>query len=388
MEQRDLHLAPFAVSRMWRRAALESVICAALVAGMRLLALRFAQGAVSGVQLRDLLLFAGWPALFAACGWFVLRGLKPKPRGGISEDVIADITAQWIPPPRAAKPVASQQATIRIAPSQATFDALPALLTRRQREPTERIVSPQPVVHDPQPSEPARTSGRPDDGSLPTRIIYHVSTHVWSADPNVVTAQTAAQLRELCDVLGAMPKTGCRTLRIASASNSRYAKSQVAAQLALMLSEDAGTRVLLMDADLDAPAMHRVLKLSVPRGLGLSEQVQRIGGTPALDAVTIMRLSASLHVLLESRWGSPASFETPQFAEVVKQQRNEHDLILIDGPIVDSFSDASVLASVTDHVVFVVASGTRLADALALANKHFAKESMLKVVRTGNWPDA
>jgi Mrp family chromosome partitioning ATPase len=382
LELGDVNLAFFSISRMWRRAALESAICAAMVAGTRLLALRLAQGDAPAV--RDPLLIAAWPAFFAACGWFVLRGLRPRSRAAVSDDVIADITSQWISPPRAAKTIpSSQQVTVRIAPSLAPLDAFPALRAMRAREPTERIVSPPPAAR-----ERPRPSARPDQGALPTRVIYYVSTQLWSADPNVVNARTSAQLCELCDALQALRNSGCRTVRIASASNSRYAKSQIAAQLAIMLAEQPDTQVLLMEADLDAPALHHVLRLSVPRGLGLSEQLQRLGApVQPLDAVTIMRLSPALHVLIESRWGSPSLFESPQFAEIVKQQRSQHDLIVIDGPIVDTFSDATALAGAVDHVVFVVASGTRLPDALALANKHFAKESMLKVIRTGDWPE-
>ena len=377
-----MNLAFFSISRTWRRAAVESAICATMVAGTRLLALRLTQSDPTSV--RDPLLLAVWPALFSACGWFALRGLRPKSRAAISDDVIADITSQWLSPSQAKKPLASsQQATVRIAPSLAAFDSMPALRSLYAREPTERIVSPAPAARERIASERAR----PDDGTLPTRVIYHVSTHVWSADPNVVTAETSLQMNELCEALQDLRKTDCRTVRIASASNSRYAKSQIAAQLAVMLAEQPDTRVLLLEADLDAPALHHVLKLSVPRGLGHSEQLQRLSDG-ALEATTIMRLSASLHVLIESRSSNPSLFESPQFAEIVKQQRNQHDLIIIDGPIVDTFSDAKVLASAVDHVVFVVASGTRLPDALTLANKHFAKESMLKVIRTGDWTEA
>lgn len=381
-----MNLAFFSISRIWRRAAIESAICAAMVAGTRLLALRITQSDPSSA--RDPVMLAVWPALFAACGWFALRGLRPRSRAAVSDDVIADITSQWISPSQAKQSIPrSQQPTVRIAPSPAVFESMPALRPLRAREPTERIVSPTPAASERSASERARPSVQPDDGALPTRVIYHVSKYLWSADPNVVTADTSLQLKELCEALQDLRKAGCHTVRIASASNSRYAKSQIAAQLAIMLAEQPDTRVLLLEADLDAPALHHVLKLSVPRGLGHSEQLQRLADG-ALEATTIMRLSESLHVLIESRSGNPALFESPQFAELVKQQRNQHDLIIIDGPIVDTFSDPNVLTSAGDHVVFVVASGTRLPDALALANKHFAKESMLKVVRTGDWTDA
>jgi hypothetical protein len=60
----------------------------------------------------------------------------------------------------------------------------------------------------------------------------------------------------------------------------------------------------------------------------------------------------------------------------------------VDGPIIDTWDDARVLKHAADGVVFVVAAGTSLPDAMQLAHSHFESERILRIIRTGQWPDA
>jgi Mrp family chromosome partitioning ATPase len=235
-------------------------------------------------------------------------------------------------------------------------------------------------------SERRRVSTSPDSTR---RVLYHVSSGGWSGDATVLTGDALSQLRELLNELARSGDAG-RVIRVTSGSNSRYAKSQVAAQLAWLLAERGDTRVLLMDADLDAPALHKVLRVNVPRGFGFSEQLEciasEVNGRGASD-LTLLKIGAQLHVLVEGRAGTPSFFDSPQFAAALAQQRREHDVVVVDGPVVDTWPDSQSLQGVADCVVFVVAVGTVLADAMTLASTHFAREKALRVVKTGEWPD-
>jgi Mrp family chromosome partitioning ATPase len=233
----------------------------------------------------------------------------------------------------------------------------------------------------------SRVSNSPDPS---TRVIYHVNKGAWTSDPTVLTDRATMELRGLSDELYRQANARCRIIRVASVSNSRYAKSQVAAQLACTLAERRDKRVLLVEADLDAPALHKIMRLNVPVGFGFSEQLERFGSdasgrTPS--DTTLLRISHGLHALVESKLSTPAMFDSLQFSAVLSTQRQAHDVIVIDGPVVDDWPDCQALRNTADVIVFVVASGTSLIDAMKLSNTHFEHENLVRTIKTGEWPD-
>jgi Mrp family chromosome partitioning ATPase len=168
--------------------------------------------------------------------------------------------------------------------------------------------------------------------------------------------------------------TSARAIRVTRGSNRRYAKSQIATQLARLLSERKSARVLLMEADLDAPALSKLLRVNVPRGFGFSEQLERSSeARNGESSLTLLRITASLHALVEGRTGTPALFDSGQFVAALQQQRAERDVIVIDGPVVDTWPDSRSLESSADCVVFVVAAGAALAEAKSLSRRHATK---------------
>lgn len=228
---------------------------------------------------------------------------------------------------------------------------------------------------------PERKSIAPD-WSTRTRLIYHVGNYHFECDHEVLAAPTQNHLQDLCDALCASDNTR-RVVRVASGLSSRYAKSQVSAQLAQMLADRPDVRVLVLEGDLDAPALHKVLRLNVPRSYGLSEQLQRMAELERVDTATVMQLSPSLHALVESRWSTPSALGLPHYAELIMSQRDAYDFIVIDGPVVDSWPDADHFGRTVDGVVFVTLAGARLPDTLTLLGQHFAHDLLLRIVKTG-----
>jgi Mrp family chromosome partitioning ATPase len=250
----------------------------------------------------------------------------------------------------------------------------------------ELEASPQPSdASEPEPETnsipPERNSIAPDWSSR-TRLIYHVGNYHFACDREVLAGPTQSHLQDLCDALCDDDNTR-RVVRVASGLSSRYAKSQVTAQLAQMLADRPDVRVLVLEGDLDAPALHKVLRVNVPRSYGLSEQLQGMAELDRVETATVMQLSPSLHALVESRWSTPAALGLPQYAELIMSQRDVYDFIVIDGPVVDSWPDADHFARSVDGVVFVTLAGTRLPDTLTLLGQHFAHDLLLRIVKTG-----
>jgi Mrp family chromosome partitioning ATPase len=226
------------------------------------------------------------------------------------------------------------------------------------------------------------TESVPADGSSHTRVIYHVGSYRFSADREVLGPIAHSHIEDLCEVL-CSPDNTQRVVRVVSGLSSRYAKSQVAAELAQMLADRLDVKVLALEGDLDAPALHRAMQINVPRGHGLSEQLQRMAELESADTASAMQLSPTLHALVESRWSTPAALGLPQFSQLLSRQRDVYDFIIIDGPVVDSWPDAEHFGHLIDGVVFVTLASARLPDTLTLVGQHFAHDQLLRIIKTG-----
>ena len=128
-----------------------------------------------------------------------------------------------------------------------------------------------------------------------------------------------------------------------------------------------GVRVLLMDADLRRPGIHKILGLG-PR-IGLSNVLT--GSADLQQVVTRSPLLPNLVVL-------PAGTPPPNPAELlastdmrdlIERLRNQYDHIVIDTPPALSVTDAVVLATRADAVVLVIRSGHTTKQALRRARE-------------------
>lgn len=142
-----------------------------------------------------------------------------------------------------------------------------------------------------------------------------------------------------------------RSLLVTSTAPSE-GKSTTSINLAVAFAR-AGKRVLLVDADLRRPRLHKVFGL--PDDCGFSNLL--IGGTDLASAVHPTAVPG-LHVM-------PCGVIPPNPVELLggpgmrpafAQMQAAFDLIVFDSPPAGIVSDASVLATVADRVAFVVRS--------------------------------
>lgn len=115
----------------------------------------------------------------------------------------------------------------------------------------------------------------------------------------------------------------------------------------------AGQRVLLIDADLRRPRVHKVFGASNQQGLTnvLALQVS------LQDAVQIV--GSDIHMLSSGPLPpNPAELlGSNQMKQVMSLAKQQYDVILLDTPPVNVVTDAAVLSTEVDGVVLVVASG-------------------------------
>lgn len=127
----------------------------------------------------------------------------------------------------------------------------------------------------------------------------------------------------------------------------------------------SGMRVLVIDTDLRRPSQHRLFDLE--RGPGMMEYLQgdctveeaiRETQTPGLFFVGAgLSGDFSLNLLHSQRLG-----------EFIESCRKQYDRVFIDSPPIVGISDSSVLASMSDGVVFVAQHG-RYAQSMILRGK-------------------
>ena len=153
-----------------------------------------------------------------------------------------------------------------------------------------------------------------------------------------------------------------RSLLLTSAAPGE-GKTVVAANLAIALAR-TGRRVLLVDADLHRPRLHRVF--GCEPGPGLEDLlVGRAEPAACTRRIEIpMPCEAPPAVLAFTPSGadpgpSIAGAEPGRLAKVLESFTDAHDAVLLDTPPVLALSDALLLAPHVDGVLLVVASGGR-----------------------------
>jgi capsular exopolysaccharide synthesis family protein len=130
-------------------------------------------------------------------------------------------------------------------------------------------------------------------------------------------------------------------------------KSTTVAALAALIA-NTGKSVLLIDADLRSPSLHRIF--GVRGRYGLANCVN-----PDVDLDQLIHCDPVSGVSLLAAGGpQPRPQEvlhSPQLREAVRRWRDQFDVVLIDTPPVLPIADARLLAPLADYCVFIVRWG-------------------------------
>ena len=127
-------------------------------------------------------------------------------------------------------------------------------------------------------------------------------------------------------------------------------KTTVITNLAVAIAQ-SGRTVLVVDADLRRPRVHRAFGLTGK--LGLAEV---IAGTAELDEGIQLTVVPNLSVLpCGRRPQNPAELLTsPGFEETIEELREAYDYVLIDTPPLLAVSDPSIVAPRTDGLILTI----------------------------------
>lgn len=162
-----------------------------------------------------------------------------------------------------------------------------------------------------------------------------------------------------------------RTIIITS-PNKGDGKSLTAANLALTMAQEFQQRVLLVDADLRRPSLHRLFGISETPGLS---DVLMGGATidDALVSVAEHRLTVLPSGIIPSH---PAELlGSAAMRRVLDTLRTRFDRILVDMPPVAPLADVAIASPMVDGVLMIVRAGVTPKPAIerALAGLDMAK---------------
>jgi polysaccharide biosynthesis transport protein len=207
---------------------------------------------------------------------------------------------------------------------------------------------------------PARTAR---EGANPKRLVIATSSKeavelVAQSRPHSQMAESYRALRTslLLTNLGAPPK-----VIIVTSALPQEGKTTTSMNTALVLAQK-GVRVLLIDADLRRPSIHKILGMG-PRS-GLSNVLT--GSATLQQTITRSSILPNLYIL-------PAGTPPPNPAEllastnmrdVLEELRGQYDHIVVDTPPTLSVTDAVVLSPRADAIVLVIRSGQTTKQAL------------------------
>ncbi|MCL4498882.1 MAG: polysaccharide biosynthesis tyrosine autokinase [Chloroflexi bacterium] len=146
-----------------------------------------------------------------------------------------------------------------------------------------------------------------------------------------------------------------------TSSNPSEGKTTTSVNLGVVLAQ-TGKKVILIDADLRRPSMHRFFGLTNSFGLTNMLLATEPDGAKLLQSTNVEGLS-----LLSSGPLPPNPSEllgSPRMSKALESLKGQADILVIDSPPVLSVTDPAVLATHADGVVLVVDTGRTRAEML------------------------
>ncbi|MBM3131068.1 MAG: polysaccharide biosynthesis tyrosine autokinase, partial [Chloroflexi bacterium] len=156
---------------------------------------------------------------------------------------------------------------------------------------------------------------------------------------------------------------------VLSSAEPGEGKSTTIANLAVVMAQ-TGKRVVLVDTDLRRPVLHQIFH--VPPEPGLTDlflnnqtldQVVRETTVPGLYLLACGKLPPNPAELLASAW----------MDRLIAALKERYDIVLFDSPPILPVTDAVLLASKTQHLLWVVAAGKTRTDLLRRARESLAQ---------------
>jgi len=169
-------------------------------------------------------------------------------------------------------------------------------------------------------------------------------------DPTSAAAEACRSIRTNLMFLSAQKEI---RVFVMTSPGPQDGKTTAAISLAITMAQ-GGARVLLVDADMRKPRIHRSFGLKSDRGLSTVMM-----GDASLADVTLHSEVPNLDIIpCGPMPPNPAElFHTDRFREILARCRQDYDRVVLDAPPTAPVTDPAVLGSLADGVVMVLRAG-------------------------------
>jgi capsular exopolysaccharide synthesis family protein len=156
-------------------------------------------------------------------------------------------------------------------------------------------------------------------------------------------------------------------------------KTLTATNMALILSESFRRRVLLIDADLRRPSLHKTWGIDTNRGL--SDVLKPTSEQKA----QVFQVSETLTLLPAGRPDPDpiGGLTSSRMREILDDARTRFDWVILDSPPIGAVDDATLLGSMVDAVLFVVRARKTRAAMVRQAIESVGRDKIFGVVLNG-----
>lgn len=165
---------------------------------------------------------------------------------------------------------------------------------------------------------------------------------------------------------------------VVTSSGPGEGKSFTSSNLAVVMAQ-AGKRVILVDADLRKPTVHKVFNL--PNNTGFTNLVlngstevdgvfQKVPGVEGLAVITSGPMPPNPSELLNSQ----------QAAEMMRLLAQQADVVIYDSPPAAAVTDAIILATRTDATILVIRAGSTRRDVVARVRSQLQQVGVANVM--------
>jgi capsular exopolysaccharide synthesis family protein len=199
----------------------------------------------------------------------------------------------------------------------------------------------------------------------------------------VISPNPNRQLLEQFRALGAalhraQTLSGTKTVMITSAE-PHEGKTLTAVNLALILSESYGRRVLLIDADLRRPSIKEIAEVSDLPGLNealKSRYEQKLAVVRITDRLTLLPA------------GQPdpdplRGLTSARMSRILAEAASGFDWVILDAPPIGPIADAGLLGSLVDTALLVVRAGRTPHAAVQRAVESIGRDRIFGVILNG-----
>jgi protein-tyrosine kinase len=215
-------------------------------------------------------------------------------------------------------------------------------------------------------------------------LLKNCAKPAWVLDPRSVVfcesnrqASGAEQFRTLRTRLYNLRETSPLKKILVTSALAGEGKTFVATNLAQAIAREPDRRVLMIDADLRSPALHR--PLGAPLSPGMAEYLRG----EATDAEIIQHGQEGNLCFIAAGAGETNSSEllsNGSFENLLEQLSPLFDWVIIDSPPCLPVADANVLAGSCDGVLLVVRARSTPAAATERARKELQRRKVVGVV--------